>query len=136
MTELEFLKQRVERLEEIVEQLQEAIKKTPAKRNRLTSFEESPVYNFEVFKAVLVQKGWTQDQIHEYYESAKLYSESKGAKYNNWISAVESWKRKDDKQNNKLFKSNGKQTSAFEQRNAERFAVGSIADAILANRNQ
>lgn len=136
MSELEFLKERLERLEEKVEQLQSQIQKQPAKRNRLTTFEESPVYNLDVFQSILEKKGWNAQEIFEYYESACLYSKSSGKKYNDWISAVETWRRKDLKQNNQTIKHNGKQTSAFEKRNQERFVVGSVADAILANRGQ
>lgn len=128
--------QRVESLETAINEIKEKISKQPAKRNRLTSFEESPVYNFEVFRAVLEKKGWEAQEIADYYESAKLYSKSKGAKYNDWISAVETWRRKELKNQNKSIKANGKQNSAFEQRNQERLVVGSVAEAILANRGQ
>ena len=136
MSELEFIKQRLERLEELVEQLQSQIQKQPIKRNRLTTFEESPVYNLDVFQAILEKKGWKAQEIFDYYESAVLYSKSSGKKYNDWISAVETWRRKDLKQNNQIIKNNGKQTSAFEKRNQERIVVGSVADAILASRGQ
>lgn len=134
MTEIELLEARIARLEKIIDEMQNKnvaiVRKS--RPNNLHLFQDSPYYDFDVFRAALVKKGWTEEEIVESHKSAELYSESKNAKYSNWLSAVENWKRKEQKS----IKVNGKQKTTFEQRNSERFELGSIADAILAKRNQ
>ena len=64
-------------------------------KNRLHAFSESPFYDFNKFREALPE--WSEEECQEYYEAAKSYSETKGAKYLTWIGAVKVWKKKDDK---------------------------------------
>lgn len=133
MSEIEDLKHRIERLEKIVDGLTtnnniEVVRKS--RPNNLHLFIDSPFYDFDLFRTALLKKGWAEEEINESYQSAKLYSESKNAKYSNWISAVENWKRKELKSKSNVRK------STFEDRNSQRIELGSIADEILANRQR
>lgn len=56
------------------------------------SFEKSEFFDKQKFKAKFPD--WPDDKLKHYYESAKLYSESKGAKYLNWASAIKNWDNK------------------------------------------
>lgn len=132
MTELEYIKQRLERLEKIVEGLTinnsiEIVRKS--RPNNLHLFKDSPFYDYDIFRTALQKKGWSENEIAESYRSAQLYSEANNKKYANWISAVENWKRKEHKQN-------GKNRTTFEQRNTERQELGGLADEILARRGR
>jgi hypothetical protein len=40
---------------------------------------------------------WGKEKLKHYYECANDYSESKGAKYKDWVAAIRSWERKDSK---------------------------------------
>ena len=131
---IEQLEARIARLENIVDELQNnkvaIVRKS--RPNNLHLFQDSPFFDFDVFRIALIKKGWTEEEVVESYKSAQLYSEANNKKYANWISAIENWKRKEQKS----MKINGNNKTIFEKRNTERVQLGSVADAILANRNQ
>lgn len=62
-------------------------------KKSLHSFSESPFFDKAKFAESL--EGWEREKLIYYYQSAVDYSESKNAKYANWISAVRNWERKD-----------------------------------------
>jgi hypothetical protein len=73
------------------------------------SFEKSPIFDKKEFAKAFPE--WSKDKLLNYYESALLYSQSKGAKYLNWVSAIKNWDRI------KPYNANGK--SNHEQRKSE-----------------
>ncbi len=62
------------------------------KETKMHSFLDSPFYEKNIFTQ---QFKWDLDKINYYYQAAIDYSESKNAKYANWVSAIRSWERKD-----------------------------------------
>jgi hypothetical protein len=78
------------------------------------SFEKSLIFDKKEFANAFPE--WSKDKLLHYYESALLYSQSKGAKYLNWASAIKNWDR------TKPYNANGKST--HEQRKNE------LADSI------
>lgn len=82
--------------------------------NKKHSFENSIYYNKKNFKEAFPE--WEREKLAKYYESALLYSQSKGVKYLNWAAAIKNWEKRDN-QNNKNGKSEfEKNRDAVEQR--------------------
>ena len=70
-------------------------------KKSLHLFADSEYFNFEKFTLKL--SDWSNEKCKFYYDAAIGYSESKGAKYLDWIAAVKNWDRKQPytkKQNN------------------------------------
>jgi len=84
---------------------------TPSKKH---SFENSIYFDKKKFKEAFPE--WEREKLAKYYESALLYSQSKGVKYLNWAAAIKNWEKRDN-QNNKNGKSEfEKNRIAVEQR--------------------
>jgi hypothetical protein len=78
------------------------------------SFENSIYFDKKKFKEEFPE--WEREKLAKYYESALLYSQSKGVKYLNWAAAIKNWEKRDN-QNNKNGKSEfEKNRIAVEQR--------------------
>jgi hypothetical protein len=93
------------------------------------SFENSIYFEKKIFKEAFPD--WEREKLAKYYESALLYSQSKGVKYLNWAAAIKNWEKRD----NQTIK-NGK--SEFEKnRNAVeqriRQADQYIAEVVFGN---
>jgi hypothetical protein len=95
------------------------------KKSKLISFEKSDIFDYDIFKTKF--NDWSPDKIKHYYESALAYSESKGAKYLNWVSAIKNWDRK-----NPYLQTKNKNN--YEQGKNERDELRKRADNIIANR--
>lgn len=95
------------RVSELEHKLAELTKKSVRKH----SFEKSEWYQYDKFTEHLVGKGWNDDQIKYYYQSAENYSKANGAKYADWMQAILNWQARD------LKKSNPKQQSKFDKIN-------------------
>lgn len=63
-------------------------------KNKKTLFKNSIYFDKNFFKIELEKKNWPIEKIKYYYHAAMDYSESKGAKYINWISTVCNWDRR------------------------------------------
>jgi len=61
-------------------------------------FEKSPYFDINKLKSEIGDKYQKYD-IDYYHESARIYSESKGAKYLNWKSTIQGFMRRDDSEN-------------------------------------
>ena len=83
---LKDLQKRIEDLEFRMDKI-----KTPKSNERKHSFEQSPFFDKNKFKAAL--PGWSKAKLAYYYEAALNYSRSDGKKYCNWASAVKNWDR-------------------------------------------
>jgi hypothetical protein len=84
---------------------------TPTKKH---SFENSIYFDKKKFKEEFPE--WEREKLAKYYESALLYSQSKGVKYLNWAAAIKNWEKRDN-QNTKNGKSEfEKNRIAVEQR--------------------
>ena len=66
-------------------------------KKRKHSFYDSPLLNIKDWaKLIPTSTGKYADADFEhYYESAELYSNSKGVKYQDWVSAIRNWMRND-----------------------------------------
>lgn len=109
-SEIEFLKTQLEFLRRDFEALKEEVLLLKKKQTtRKHSFEKSEWYQYEKFTEHLVGKGWHNEQIKYYYQSAENYSKANGAKYADWMQAILNWQARD------LKKSNPGQQSKFER---------------------
>jgi len=72
---------------EVAEAVKKALKQKGDPRKH--SFQHSQYYDKVKFAEGL--KGWSKAKLRHYYEAAMLHSESKGAKYCNWVAAVKNW---------------------------------------------
>ena len=82
-------------LESKIKDLQNEIVILKQRGAKKHSFENSPYYEYDIFRNTLFLKGWDDTTIQHYYKEAKGYSEANGGKYLNWITAVENWHRRD-----------------------------------------
>ena len=96
-SEIEFLKTQIEFMRREIDDIKDELIKLKSKSPRKHSFEKSEWFDADKFFIYLLGKGWRESEINHYYESAKRYSSANGAKYLNWIEAVQNWKAKDDK---------------------------------------
>ena len=62
--------------------------------NKKHSFENSIYFDKKIFKEEFPD--WERDKLAKYYESALLYSQSKGVKYLNWAAAIKNWEKRDN----------------------------------------
>jgi hypothetical protein len=93
------------------------------------SFENSIYFEKKIFKEAFPD--WEREKLAKYYESALLYSQSKGVKYLNWAAAIKNWEKRDN-QTIKNGKSEfEKNRTAVEQR--IRQADQYIAEVVFGN---
>ena len=68
-----------------------SVELTPTKKH---SFENSIYFEKKIFKEAFPD--WEREKLAKYYESALLYSQSKGVKYLNWAAAIKNWEKRDN----------------------------------------
>lgn len=93
-------------LEITIPQLETLKRLSKRKSARKHPFNESPYYDFEVFRAAF--KEWSEILCREYYDKALGYSQANGGKYLDWKRAIQNWSRNDHrcKTSNKLQSNN------------------------------
>jgi len=94
-------------------------------KKSLHLFSDSEYFEYEKF--CLKLPDWPNDKCKFYHEAAIGYSESKGAKYLDWIAAVKNWDRKQPF--NKIKKQNN-----YEQGKSERDELRNRAEQFIANK--
>jgi hypothetical protein len=100
------------------------------KKEKLTTFDKSEYFNFEKFRQALPE--WSEEKCKHYYDSALNYSESKGAKYINWISAIKNWDRKESYETRTKKQTYGK--NGYESAKNERSELRKQADEFIASK--
>jgi len=68
-----------------------SVELAPTKKH---SFENSIYFDKKIFKEAFPD--WEREKLAKYYESALLYSQSKGVKYLNWAAAIKNWEKRDN----------------------------------------
>jgi hypothetical protein len=93
-------------------------------KKSLHLFADSEYFNIEKF--CLKLPDWSTDKCKFYHEAAIGYSESKGAKYLDWIAAVKNWDRKQPYTKNKNNYEAGKQQRDELRNRAEQFIASKL----------
>ena len=75
-------------------------------------FSKSIYFDIDILKKEIGVK-YEKYDLGYYHESAKLYSESKGAMYKNWKSTIQNWIRKDENEGKAKYKKRSNQLFAI-----------------------
>jgi len=94
------------------------------KKKSLHTFADSEFYDFDKFCTKLFD--WSNDKCKFYHDAAIGYSESKGAKYLDWIAAVKNWDRKQPYTKTKNNYEQGKQQRDELRNRAEQFIANKL----------
>jgi len=100
------------------------IKDIKIKKKLLHTFADSEFYDFDKFCTKLFD--WSNDKCKFYHDAAIGYSESKGAKYLDWIAAVKNWDRKQPYTKTKNNYEQGKQQRDELRNRAEQFIANKL----------
>lgn len=100
------------------------IKDIKIKKKPLHTFADSEFYDFDKFCTKLFD--WSNDKCKFYHDAAIGYSESKGAKYLDWIAAVKNWDRKQPYTKTKNNYEQGKQQRDELRNRAEQFIANKL----------